>query len=105
MGFLDFLKGIGSFVKSGIQKVAGFVGKIAPVVQGIAGAIPTPLTQGIASAAGAVNGIANGVNGVVNGTDQSQVPAGTVPPEQQQQVQQQIPAGTAPAPQQQGPIM
>jgi hypothetical protein len=110
MGFLDFLKGIGSFVKSGIQKVAGFVGKVAPVVQGIAGMIPTPLTQGIASAAGAVNGIANGVNGVVNGTEQPQQQGQAAPPPDQQQAQPQqpqsnnmMPVGTA-APQQ-GPIM
>jgi phage-related protein len=61
MGFLDFLKGIGGKVMSGLGKVAGIVGKIAPVVSGIAGAIPTPFTQGIAAAANAVGGVANGI--------------------------------------------
>jgi phage-related protein len=61
MGFLSFLKGIGGGIMSGIGKVAGIVKKVAPIVQGIAGAIPTPLTQGIANAAGAVGSVANAV--------------------------------------------
>jgi Ni,Fe-hydrogenase III small subunit len=44
MGFLDFLKGIGGGIMSGLGKVAGIVGKIAPVVSTIAGAIPKPFT-------------------------------------------------------------
>jgi Ni,Fe-hydrogenase III small subunit len=44
MGFLDFLKGIGKGVMSGVGKVAGLVSKIAPVVSKVAGMIPTPLT-------------------------------------------------------------
>jgi hypothetical protein len=59
MGFLDFLKGVGNFVKSGIGKVAGIVSKFAPIVSGIAGAIPTPLTQGIAQAANLVGQVAS----------------------------------------------
>jgi phage-related protein len=104
MGFLDFLKGIGNFVKSGIQKVAGFVGKVAPVVQGVAGMIPTPLTQGIAQAANLVGGVANAANGVAS-ADPNQVQQGVqqgVQRVQQAVPQQQTPQGTAP-PQQ--PIM
>jgi phage-related protein len=63
MGFLDFLKKVGGGIMSGIGKVAGIVGKIAPVVSGIAGAIPTPFTQGLAQAANVVGGVANGING------------------------------------------
>jgi phage-related protein len=62
MGFLDFLKGIGGFVKSGLGKVAGLVNKFAPIVSGIASAIPTPFTQGIAQAANLAGGIANGLS-------------------------------------------
>jgi phage-related protein len=109
MGFMDFLKGIGSFVKSGIQKVAGVVGKFAPLVSGIAGAIPLPFTQGIAQAANLVGGVANAANGVVS-TDPNQVQQGVQQVQQAGQqisqlpagVQQQVPAGTAPP---QGPIM
>jgi hypothetical protein len=60
---MDFMKGIGNFLQSGIQKVAGFVGKLAPAVQTIAGVIPTPLTQGIAQAANLAGTVANAVNG------------------------------------------
>jgi hypothetical protein len=101
MGFLDFLKGIGNFVKSGIQKVAGFVGKIAPVVSKVAGIIPLTQTQGIAAAANMVGQVAN----TLNGTDPSaaQTPAGTAPAAAPDaQAQAQAPAGTAPAA---GPIM
>jgi hypothetical protein len=63
MGFLNFLKGIGGGIMSGLSKVAGFAGKIAPIVSGIAGAIPTPFTQGLAQAANVVGGVANAVGG------------------------------------------
>jgi hypothetical protein len=63
MGFLDFLKGIGNFAKSAVGKVAGLASKIAPVVSGLAGAIPLPMTQGIAQAANVVGGVANAVQG------------------------------------------
>jgi hypothetical protein len=91
MGFLDFLKGIGNFVKSGVQRVAGWVGKLAPVVSKVAGLIPTPLTQGIAQAAN----LAGGVAGAINGTEQQppQTPAGTTPAPD---ASQQVPPGTAP---------
>jgi hypothetical protein len=108
MGFLDFLKGIGNFVKSGISKVAGFVGKLAPVVSKVAGMIPLPQAQGIAMAANLAGQVANGVNGTQ--PEQSQTPAGTTPPPAQAGVQQQptlgaqTPAGTAPPPPA-GPIM
>jgi hypothetical protein len=46
MGFLDFLKGVGKFVTSGISR-------IAPIVSGIAGLIPGG--QGIAAAANIAN--------------------------------------------------
>jgi hypothetical protein len=75
MGFLDFLKGIGNFVSSGIQKVAGVVGKVAPVVSNIAGMIPLPFAQGIAQAANLAGSIANAVNG-----SQQQQPAQAQPP-------------------------
>jgi hypothetical protein len=67
MGFLSFLGKVGSFLKSGIGKVAGLVGKIAPTVSSIAGMIPHPLAQGIASAANMAGTIVNGVSGA--GTD------------------------------------
>jgi hypothetical protein len=109
MGFLDFLKGIGNFVKSGIQKVAGFVGKVAPVVSKITGMIPLPFTQGIAGMANLVGQVANTVNGTdPNASAQApaqaqvpaQVPAGTQQP--QMLGQTQVPLGTAPPA---GPIM
>jgi hypothetical protein len=102
MGFLDFLKGIGSFVTSGIQKVAGVVNKVAPIVSGIAGMIPTPFSQGIAQAANLVGNAA----GAVNGTEQPQAQAPAPAPEQQAAApvsNNMTPAGTAPP--QQGPIM
>jgi hypothetical protein len=97
MGFLDFLKGIGHFITSGIQKVAGFAGKVAPVVSSIAGMIPTPLTQGIATAANLVGGVAN----AVNGTNQTAPDQGGVPPP----TAAQTPAGTQAPPPVAGPIM
>jgi hypothetical protein len=105
MGFLDFLKGIGHFIKSGIQKVAGFVGHLAPVVSKVAGLIPLPQAQGIAAAANAVGQVANAVAPDSNAS--AQVPTGTAPPppdSQQQQVigQAPVPTGTAPPA---GPIM
>jgi phage-related protein len=69
MGFLNFLKGLGGGIMSGIGKVAGIVQKVAPVIQGIAGAIPTPLTQGIANAAGAVGNVANAVSPALQNGD------------------------------------
>jgi hypothetical protein len=100
MGFLDFLKGVGSFVKSGIQKVAGFVGKLAPVVSKVAGLIPLPQAQGIATAANLVGGVANAVNGADPNASQAaqapqaaQVPAGTLPATQVPQVVQAAPQG------------
>jgi hypothetical protein len=104
MGFLDFLKGIGNFVKSGIQKVAGFVGKVAPVVSGIAGMIPTPMSQGIAAAANLAGSIANGVNGTDPNQSQSQAPQ-PQPGVQQPQTLGSMPAGTQAPPPPAGPIM
>jgi hypothetical protein len=58
MGFLDFFRqggkpGGGGFM-SGLSKVAGFIGKIAPFVSRIASSIPTPFTQGLAKVANVV---------------------------------------------------
>jgi hypothetical protein len=64
MGFLSFMGKLGKGIVSGISKVAGIVGKIAPIVSKVAGIIPNPIAQGISSAAGMVGGIANGVTGV-----------------------------------------
>jgi hypothetical protein len=100
MGFLDFLKGIGKGVLSGIQKVAGFVGKIAPAVGHVAGLIPTPLTQGIAAAANLVGGAANAAN---TGAEAAAAAANGTPPPAQGGVAQAPVLGGAPAPQ--APIM
>jgi hypothetical protein len=98
MGFLDFLKGIGGGIMSGIQKAAGLVGKIAPMVSQVAGMIPTPFSQGIAAAANLAGGLANQIAPGQQPSAPAQVPApqpgqiGLAPP------------GTAP-PVQQGPVM
>jgi hypothetical protein len=81
MGFMDFLKGIGNFVSSGIQKVAGVVGKVAPMVSGIAGMIPTPFTQGIAQAANMAGGIANAINPQTGQPAPAAAPAPGAPPQ------------------------
>jgi hypothetical protein len=81
-------------VASGIQKAAGYVNKFAPVISTIAGAIPTPATQGIAQIANAAQGLSSAVtqpNGLPTQSP-AQAPAQSAP------VQAGIPAGTAPPP-------
>jgi hypothetical protein len=111
MGFLDFLKGIGGGILSGVQKAAGLVGKIAPMVSQVAGMIPTPFSQGIASMANLVGGVANAVapgqqpsqpgvgpvTAMANGASPGQVAAGAGQPT--------LGAGGGGVPVQQGPVM
>jgi hypothetical protein len=63
MGFLSFLGGIGKAITGGLGKVAGLVSKVAPIVSGIASAIPIPQAQGIAQIANLAGGAANAIQG------------------------------------------
>jgi hypothetical protein len=64
MGFLSFLGKIGKGIIGGIGKLAGFVGKIAPIVSTVAGLIPHPIAQGISKVAAVASPIAEGIGGI-----------------------------------------
>jgi hypothetical protein len=60
MGILDK---IGGWLKSGITKVAGFVGKVAPIVQQVAGFLPSGIGQTISKVAGIAGNVGNAITG------------------------------------------
>lgn len=105
MGFFSFLGKIGKGIMTGIQKAAGFVSRIAPVVAKVAGVIPTPLTQGIAQVANLANGVSSAIQ-APNPTvpDQAAAPPGTVPAPAPAAPVAAAPPGTV-APTQSAPVM